>query len=387
MMDAKATVVSTPLAQAEAPALARLDARAHLAPLDGIRGLAIVIVLFGHICESIVKEWGFVFPGIQAGLLGWTGVDLFFVLSGFLITGILYESRNGEHYFRNFYARRALRIFPLYYGVLLLVLIASTLGPRFLEWRWESQAWLWLYLTNFKLAFGHPGMFGVLDHFWSLAIEEHYYLVWPAIVYAFHRRTLMKILLAAMAIAFTVRLLSIEGERMTLAGYMMTPARMDALAAGSFIALAARGPGGIAALVKPAFLAFGLAGAAFVSIVLLRNSAGFDDPVVGTVGISLLWAMFGGLLVISLTWQPAVAVMSSGLLRWFGKYSYGMYVWHPVVIIILLHTPWARGLRTGALWVDIVGGVAVSLAGVFAVSVLSWHLWEKQFLKMKRHFE
>ncbi len=373
-------------APAEAEPLTKVSAHEHVPPLDGIRGTAILIVLIGHLVESVVGEWGMLVPELKLGLMGWIGVDLFFVLSGFLITGILYEAKGGDHYFRNFYARRALRIFPLYYTALAAVLIMSLIAPSLNVWGWESPGWMWVYLTNYKLAFGEADMFGVVDHFWSLAVEEHYYLVWPTIVFFFQRKTLMKIAVGAMIVALGVRLSCIEGDHMNMAGYMMTHARMDSLAAGSFVALAIRGERGIEPLIKPAFVVFGLAFCAVAAIVISRRAFTPDDMFLGTIGLSLLWAMFASMLIISLTWKPAVMVMSTAFLRWFGKYSYGMYVWHPIVIIILLHTQWGRSFRTGNHWVDMIGGVGLSVALVIGVSLLSWHLWEKQFLKLKKHF-
>ena len=116
--------------------------------------------------------------------VGQTGVDLFFVLSGFLITGILLDTRNHPRYFINFYGRRTLRIFPLYYGIIFLTLflpmiVRMIVGEPVTEHQ-RNQWWLWLYLTNVGVFLGVdvPAM-----HFWSLAVEEHFYLVWPAVVY------------------------------------------------------------------------------------------------------------------------------------------------------------------------------------------------------------
>lgn len=379
----------TPALGAETVQTAPLPTRVHVhvAPLDGVRGMAILLVLIGHICES-VSEYGFYSRILQAGQLGWSGVDLFFVLSGFLITGILLDAKGREGYFKNFYARRALRIFPLYYTAILVVLAVSAIVPWMQLGPKENPLWLFIYMTNFKIAEFGADSFGVLDHFWSLAVEEHYYLVWPSVVFLLGRRALMWVAVAAMAIAFVVRVASIgpEGE-MTYFGYMATFARMDALAAGSFIALAARGPNGIAGLARwagPGVLVFG---AAFVALVIWRSTPLYSDPYLGTIGLSLLWALFGCCLVLSLTWKPASAIASAPILRWFGKYSYGMYVWHPIVFILFMHTNWARSWRTGDPWLDMGIGLSLSLAGMFIVSLASWHLMEKRALRLKRYFE
>ena len=120
------------------------------------------------------------------------GVELFFVLSGFLITGILYDTHNGPYYFRNFYMRRFLRIFPLYYGALALVFFVAPLIPLLrgptLDYLLDRQAWAWLYAVNIYIAREGEWSFSYLNHFWSLAIEEHFYFLWPLVVFALARK-------------------------------------------------------------------------------------------------------------------------------------------------------------------------------------------------------
>ena len=134
------------------------------------------------------------------------GVELFFVLSGFLITGILYDAHNKPHYFRNFYMRRILRIFPLYYGVLALVFFVAPLIPLLrgptLDYLVDRQAWAWLYAVNIYIAKHGEWSFSYLDHFWSLAIEEHFYLFWPLVVFLLARRprALIAVSLAHLAV-------------------------------------------------------------------------------------------------------------------------------------------------------------------------------------------
>ena len=174
----------------------------HIPVLDGIRGLAIIMVLIAHfttILENYLKEFfpvaGPVFT--KVALSGLMGVDLFFVLSGFLITGILLDTKDTNEFFKNFYARRFLRIFPLYYGVLFIlfcilpkIITFDTAANEMAGHQW----WLWAYLTNFP---GHPAWDNSalfkLGHFWSLAVEDHFYFVWPFVVYFVSNRLLKKI--------------------------------------------------------------------------------------------------------------------------------------------------------------------------------------------------
>ena len=361
--------------------------RPHMPALDGLRGIAVLLVIVDHICASIAVEFGLDNKFLKLVHLGWSGVDLFFVLSGFLITGILFDAKPGPDYFKNFYARRALRIFPLYYLVLVLFLVLTPVFTSLGLNARENPAWLFAYGTNFVMAATGDKAFGALDHFWSLAVEEHFYFVWPAVVFFFRRKTVMAIAVGAIVVAFTARVVALGFPAANdLAVYVATPMRMDALAAGAFIALAARGPGGIGALVKPAFAIGAAAFTAFALLLLLRDTPNALDPGLSTFGYSLLWAFYGSVLVLSLKWRPLNTFMNAPVLRWFGKYSYGMYVWHPIVFLIVLHADFVRAWRGPPTPLNATITVVIALALMLAVTLASWHLWEKQFLKLKVRF-
>ena len=154
--------------------------------LDGLRGIAIILVMLHHFTYYRPTS------GIDALIgsvlfFGWTGVDLFFVLSGFLITGILLDTRGSERYFTSFYARRTLRIFPLYYLVLFLAFVVlpkfPAVHPVLAGQADVPPQWpYWLYLTNFSIA-DRGWVHGWVDVAWSLAIEEQFYLVWPLVIW------------------------------------------------------------------------------------------------------------------------------------------------------------------------------------------------------------
>src|SRR5436190_3454423 len=232
------------------------DPRTHLPVLDGLRGLAVMMVLVFHFVGQMLPT-----NGVERAILGVTkygllGVDLFFVLSGFLITGILYDAHNKPHYFRNFYMRRLLRIFPLYYGVLALVFFVAPLIPLLrgptLDYLVDRQAWAWLYAVNIYIAEQGDWSFSYLEHFWSLAIEEHFYLFWPVVVFLLARRprALIAVSLAAALCAMLARL---TGSLMGLSWwttYVLTPFRLDGLALGAFLAVMARQPDGVERLVR-----------------------------------------------------------------------------------------------------------------------------------------
>ena len=355
--------------------------------LDGMRGIAILLVLLHHLTGSLDAEFSINQRFSNWAELGWTGVDLFFVLSGFLITGILYDAKNTPCFFRNFYARRALRIFPLYYTALALVIVITPLLVHLKLQGTANPAWISIYAQNFVIAANGLNSFGVLDHFWSLAVEEHFYMVWPAIVFFLSRNKLMVVAAAACVIAPCLRLAAWDGgESLPVGVYMLTPMRMDSLAAGAFLALLVRRPEGMTGLVKPAMIIAITSAVMILAMVVGRHSKSSLDPLLGTIGYTIIWIFYAASLILALEWKPLQSFMSLPVLRWFGKYSYGMYVWHPILFILVFHTDPARQIRGGNGPVQMLVTGAFALALMFAVTLASWHLWEKQFLKLKSRF-
>jgi peptidoglycan/LPS O-acetylase OafA/YrhL len=219
-----------------------LDQKSSRVPtLDAIRGLAISGVFLFHIAPFVQNKAGLIHNLL---LQGWVGVDLFFVLSGFLITSILLRTKHARGYFLNFYARRILRIFPVYYLFLAAVaatFIASPTLREQLQALYEAQGWYWAYLQNWVLAV-RPGFnASFLGHFWSLAIEEQFYLFWPLIVRCFRERHLLVIcwgiVIGSLALRTTLGLINPGIENFL---YFSTICRMDSLAMGAIAAIVLR---------------------------------------------------------------------------------------------------------------------------------------------------
>jgi peptidoglycan/LPS O-acetylase OafA/YrhL len=368
----------------------------HIPALDGIRGIAILLVMLFHFVPSsgLTGVVGKTVSKLTRS--GWAGVDLFFVLSGFLITGILWDTKRSPHFFRSFYLRRVLRIFPLYYAVLLVVFGGLVLLPSFrtpeVEEIVHQQGWLWTYCSNIPTAFCERYVFNEdqlrLGHFWSLAVEEHYYLLWPAVVFLFDRKSLMAICLGMILLALPCRLFLLQEGR-PLAAWVLTPCRMDELAAGSFLALAARGPGGIRRLVPYAWLAGGMSGLVIVTIGLSSSVNGSGS---GLGRYPVLACFFGALVLLGVAAGRRSVLgftLNSRVLVFFGRYSYGLYVFHallaPVFETFFPVPALSNMLHSTSL------GILAYVVLAFCVSILaalvSWTILEKPFLQLKRYFE
>jgi peptidoglycan/LPS O-acetylase OafA/YrhL len=296
-----------------------------------VRGIAIVMVLLLHFRLAaavgplvLVDHWV-----LRTVIAGWTGVDLFFVLSGFLITGILWDAKTarGAGYFNNFYARRVLRIFPACY-LLLFALIAvlpfiGLIDQATRDGLWSNSIWYATYLSNFWLPIeGQPiTEVSYVGHLWSLAVEEQFYLVWPALVLILDRRSLIAVCAGFIIGAPLLRIALALGDANGLWGYMLTPARMDTLAVGGLIALLARSSVDLRALLRRALPAAGAAVAILVVLALTRNFLDPYDKVVQGVGFSALALLFGVVLLAAITARPgslvqrALSVGASGRLR------------------------------------------------------------------------
>lgn len=367
----------------------RLSAR-HVPSLDGYRGVAFLFVFLRHYTLTSHLTSTAVRTAMTIGQAGWIGVDLFFALSGFLITGILLDTRSREGYFRVFFIRRALRIFPLFYGVAIVLLLLTSV----LHLQWEKGQLAYLFylgnvaaLLNSNLTVVKPAV--SLLHLWSLAVEEQFYLLWPLVIFSIRRlRHLAWACVGLSGVAFILRLALLERLPTTVAeewSYNLLFTHMDGLLAGALGAVLIRAVPlfRLMPAVKTVSVASGIATLAVFSV----SGSDFHALPMSTVGYPLLAVFFTSLLLQALDPNSAAAKFGNlPFLRFFGKYSYGLYVYHYIL------SPLTSGVQT---WLQfrmhsrLVGGLAYTLLVFIAtigVAVLSYHLYEEQWLKLKSRF-
>jgi peptidoglycan/LPS O-acetylase OafA/YrhL len=372
----------------------------NIPEFDGLRGLAILAVFLFH----YVGVTGTTLPRrfvSGAAASGWIGVDLFFVLSGFLITRILLTSRNRPRYFRNFYARRSLRIFPLYFGFLLalfgLPLLLGIKNPD-LGILSKRQWWLWAYCTNIGAVIHGKdyfvvGKFWVL-HFWTLAIEEQFYLVWPLVALLASPRILVAICWSIVFGTPVARLISSEFLHTSIdAIYYLTPFRADAFACGALVAIASIR--GVLHRYRALFRGVTAATAILILAVAVsrgsRGLSGLDQTPVSLL-LSALAVLFASVMGCVLT-APEQNVANRALrcpwLRRVGRYSYGLYVIHFPLAPVIEHFFGAmRIVRLGVPYA-VAGLIHLTVGFIicFTLAALLFHLFEAPFLRLKRYFE
>ncbi len=362
----------------------------HVPALDGIRGLAILLVLGFHLLWSNWVTGSRVLDiVVRLRSSGWIGVDIFFALSGYLITGILLDTRGQPHFFRNFYARRALRIFPLYYVVLLILAIgfhptSPTAARPFLV--------LALYLQNTPLWWhGHvPGLVAnFTSHLWSLAVEEQFYLIWPLVILLVpSRRALLWLAASIVVLSPALRYLLLTHGAPFQATYKLTICRADGLLAGAWLATALRGPQRATILrFAPVTLSLGILGC--LAIAFTNGTFDFQSSrAVNVFAYSALAVTGASLIGVALspsTWIARGLRLSP--LRFFGQYSYGLYVLHQVVAAAveyrfggLLRSSFHSKPLLHLVFITVVLAITIPLA------MFSYHFFERPFLRLKRLF-
>ena len=374
----------------------------HIKALDGLRGCAVLAVMFYHFMAPELTahaHGGLVLWLQKASAVGWCGVDLFFVLSGFLITGILLDAKGSQTYFKSFYVRRILRIFPLYFGVITAAFIGSHIRAVSDLFGFEdvtaSFAWLYAFLSNVYVSIHHnKNAFGPMGHFWSLAVEEHFYMIWPALVYLCSRRQLAVACAVMVVGALALRCGLALAYPVNYASYMLTPCRVDGLALGGLLAMIVRSHLDVTVIRRWAGV---VASFCFVLILLLgfrdSRSGGFSHygRAMTTAGFTLFTFFFTSVIALAVSGKSGAwgrRLTENAVLMSVGKYSFAMYILH-----LLFLRPFSRLFPIDRLshllhWAD--GGLlcfaVLSMVSTYLLAWLSWTLYEQNFLRLKRFF-
>lgn len=350
--------------------------------LDGIRGLAIVLVLVWHYVVSALRAAPATpLAYIQKALwLSWSGVDLFFVLSGFLIGGILMDNRAAQNYFSVFYIRRTCRIFPLYFAALALFWLCRPFASPALAWVFDKSLPWWSYATytqnivgSIRSEWGAMG-FGVT---WSLAVEEQFYAVLPLLIWLVDMRKLPYVLASLVALAPVIRValfqLSGNDDQAFQATYTLLPCRMDALLIGSLCAWMVRCRPG---LIKTKWLYGGLTLGGLVIASLTYRLSNFKLALYGYTVIAIFYACF--LMLAVTTTGPIAGLTKIRWLRRLGILAYGLYMFHVAVQGLFYGAVFGTEPRLNSLPAAAVA--CVSLAVTLLVAELSWRFFEKRFV-------
>jgi peptidoglycan/LPS O-acetylase OafA/YrhL len=381
----------------------RPENRVFYPALDGLRAIAFLLVFAQHY---------FTFPW------GWSGVNIFFVLSGFLITGILFDTRNDEHRVRNFYARRALRIFPLYYGVILVVVLSGPLC----HWQWSSYWLAWpLYLANYLpfispafsvtgsplqlAAFGWlkpanaPQLTLFFGHFWSLCVEEQFYFLWPWIVFRTRsRRALIGICAVVVVLGPLLRIFAhhhgppwlLRSDELSFAA----PLQIDALLLGGLVALLLRGakPNRYIIIGKVVGICGSIMAVSLLIAGVFHSYPNWRYYVYpswkSTWALSLINILAASAILCSLKpFGMLYRTLSLRPLRWIGRISYGAYVFFEIFHSFY----WWMAIALGSSWSFVARHIipvhaVFGLAGTLLMAWLSFEYFESKFINLKERW-
>ena len=350
--------------------------------LDGIRGLAIILVILTH-------NFGYT----TYFQFGWMGVDIFFTLSGFLITQIIMKTVHEPGFLKKFYLRRMFRIAPVYYGTLVVCLILLPLFPiknADLTYFTSNQVWIWIYAQNWLFIFKEPYGAKYLLHLWSLAVEEQFYLFWPLIVLLVRKpKKLFFIVLSLLVLTLIGRYFVWTSHIENLNYYhLYTFTRIDGICIGCMLALLLEVN---TALVRRYTLPVVLAFAAFNFVFYFINKSSFHSlPYLAILGYTSFALLFGYLIYEASLNQKGILniLFNNRIMRFLGKISYGLYVFHWPIHLFLF--PVFEGILLNNLGLPLYLvpklSSAITIIIAIIVSSLSYKYFENYFLNLKKRY-
>lgn len=345
----------------------------HIKELDGVRAIAALMVMFFHFFNSLQTHNAFLILIKRYAFFGQTGVSLFFVLSGFLITRILLNTKHTATFFSNFYIRRSLRIFPLYF---LFLIIYYFIVP-FLENTpivpFNQQIYFWVYLQNIAMTFkwSNSGP----QPFWSLAVEEHFYLFWPLLIYFFDKYKIKISIVLIILLALLVRIILIKNNYNV---FYFTFSRMDELAVGALLAILELEGKLELKNSKKFLLLFCLVIIPTIALWTLTSGLRMDSIQVSKF-ILLAFCYFSlvGLVLTLKETNWLIKFLKLKALSYTGKISYGLYVYHPLCFYLL-----SKYLKLDSVLLSFI----FSFAFTYIIAGISYHFFESKFLVLKKKF-
>ena len=367
----------------------------HMPALDGLRGLGMIAVFAAHLVEYAGLSGGTLDNALlKAVLRGGYAVMMFFVFSGFLITGILLDSKEKPRYFRNFYARRTLRIFPLYFAFIALVFLvvpAVFTVSSYYRTQVHEQAWYWTYLTNIGVAIhGWAPKYQYFGHLWTLALEEQFYLVWPLVVLLLNKRWLWRVCLFMLVAGLATRIGFMYAHNEAAVDVLL-PSNLDSLGMGGLLALWARSgrPFPLKAMKWGAIAS----PFAFASLSVWPVLLPFTSEVMWALTPTIVAGGFACLVPLCIfadprsrlsrvvCWKPAIEA---------GLVSYAFYVFHQPLLFLVVRA-WHLDAQdfpaiagSHVIGLVVVGVVAGGITA--ALSVASWRWFEQPVLRLKARF-
>lgn len=362
----------------------------HYYEIDTFRGVAVILVVWFHATNFTynllldTNLGAFSLTYLNLSLLGQTGVDLFFVLSGFLITGILMDTHKDPNRYKNFLIRRSLRIFPLYYGFLAVfigfsIFLGATQGlwPDILQYIFYVQNWSQQHRLD---------SFAYLNHTWSLAVEEQFYIIWPVLFWAFYKKSLRSTIYLTLFLVIastSLRIYFIELDQYKRAANF-TLSHMDGLAFGALLSIGMKHFKTVLEKNRPTIKIITLiSGIALLSVALLSNSPLEAHQNIIKYGLSLSAIFYTGFLALTLlntTGKNPDNEHKLSKIQKIGKVSYGIYVFHMPVCLIAAEL---CNKYIGDFWASHIVVFIATLLISYYCAKLCYEEYEKRFLNLK----
>lgn len=347
----------------------------YVKELDGWRFIAVIGVILLHYA-----------PRFFIG--AWVVMDLFFVLSGFLITGILLDTKHKKGYYKNFIVRRVIRLFPLYYLCLFILLFLVPQSYFDMSYYRQHQAWYWLYVPNWLISLHGWSPTKAIDHFWSLGIEEQFYIIWPLFVWLFSTKQLIRFCIFLFCASFIFRNIGLQLGFVMPFPYVNTLARMEPIALGAIVAILVRTNKGI--LERWALLATLIAFVGTAIAFIVAGTFHMENAVHYSINYTIVDILFAGLLTITLSKNLPIWIrrfFTHPVIRSIAGMTYCLYVFHNPIHAILKYKylpqlqQYTGSDTMGYIWMFVIG-MAITLPLCYAI-----HRWiEAPLWKLKKYF-